>query len=222
MTAERPRRGAKPERPGAARAPLRRRSPVAGIAAGLAAAVAATGAVAEESGLCDMKVYDSSRGAVAGEAQPTFKSLDQFVVCFRSTADGYVTLWDRMPTDAAVERLVPNANYIDKDAVAAPVTAGEKTCFGTGADGYYLQMDPKDGDGLGLMWLVFTEDADTHPLESSFSSSSQFAASYDRFGAGAIETDRQGADNAGSIPSGIGGACAPKKSLSYSYVVEPR
>lgn len=181
--------------------------------AAFVAGVATAGPAA--AGICEISVFDSSFGKVVQEADPVFHKNEQFIICFRPTRPGYVTLWDRMPISAPVERLVPNVNFKGVGEKAARVEVGDLHCFGTGDDGYYLVMEEQDGDGLGLMWLVYTEEEATHPAAASFSSSKDFAASFPRgHGAGLdggfrAETERPQA-----------ASCEGELSLSFTYRVE--
>lgn len=188
------------------------------VAAAALAGAAMTAAPAS-AGLCDLRVFDSRAGVRIAPADQKFAPGEQFIVCVQATADGYVTLWDKMPISAAgaqgspVERLIPNVKTQRPGENAAPVRAGQEICFGAHDDAEYeLFMDAADGVGLGKMWMVFTE-TDAHPDIDAFSSIDQFADSYRRYGAGAIDGDAQPVeeqDDAG---------CAPRNVLDYRYVV---
>ncbi|MEO1294022.1 MAG: hypothetical protein AAFV62_14560, partial [Pseudomonadota bacterium] len=189
----------------------------------LAVLLGASPAAAE---LCGLTVYDSLRGVQSGEADRAFNKGDQFVVCFTPLEDGFASLWDRIPTNHPVERLVPNVNFKGSGTKAAKVSGGEEHCFGTGTDGYYLVMDPEDGDGRGLMFLIFQTDEAKHPTEDSFESSQKLASGYRRYGAGSIAVDEGAEDEAvETAPALTGGPSCPNgrrpnKVATYSYFVE--
>ncbi len=197
-----------------------RAAPTAAVTAATAAIVASTALGAAFwagpafAGVCELVVYRSDEGRRGPEADTVFAKLDQFQVCFRATKAGYVTLWDRIPTSGPVERLVPGEFYTGDGTKAARVAAGETRCFGDGSDGYYLQMDPADGDGLGLMWLVFTEDEQNHPELASFDTPNAFAAEYSRFGAGTVKATRPAEQAAPAVCD------TPQSSLQYLYRVQ--
>ncbi|MEL6317327.1 MAG: hypothetical protein AAFR16_06770 [Pseudomonadota bacterium] len=194
-----------------------------GAAALCAAAVAAicAGAGPASAGLCGLEVFDSERGVAGGASDRGFAVREQFVVCVRASADGVVSLWDRMPTSGPVERLAPNPRSRRAEARAIPVSAGERVCFGDGSDGYYLAMTDEDGIGPGLMWAVFTESEETHPVESSFSSTESFADSFERYGAGSLKDsmDAKPARPGRSVSETAEAPCEPRNSLRYFYVV---
>lgn len=193
-----------------------RRVASASFVAGLAAfGVLGSSAAPALAALCDLKVYRSSFGERKAESDTVFKKEEQFQVCFRATQDGFVTLWDRIPTDGDVERLVPNENYTGPGTKkAAKVEKDVERCFGDGNNGYYLLMDPADGDGLGMMWLVFTEESENHPDIASFSTPKDFAKEYKRFGAGSIPAKRPEKQTPQSS------CAAAETSLIYLYRVD--
>ncbi|MEO1328690.1 MAG: hypothetical protein AAFW46_03435 [Pseudomonadota bacterium] len=155
--------------------------------AALLAALATTlGAQPALAGMCDVKVFRSQLGEKRVEANGEFKTNEQFQVCFQVTQTGFVTLWDQIPTDGPIERLVPGPYFSGEGSRAAKVVAGAVRCFGDGSDGYYLAMDPDDGVGTGKMWLVFTDAEENHPDETSFNSNEDIAAKFQRFGAGSV------------------------------------
>lgn len=188
----------------------------AAAAAALTVALAASPAAA---GICGLQVFGSDFGVQrAAPKDDIFKKGAQFQICFKVVKDGYVTLWDRIPfegeTIGKVERLVPGAFFEGEGTAAAKVKAGETRCFGDGKNGYYLVMDPQDGVGLGLMWLVYTPTEDDHPTIASFSSPKEFESAWvERYGAGTVRAKRP-ADKAPSV------SCDdPQLSLTYAYRV---
>lgn len=194
------------------RSARRLRASALGMAVAAAASLAASPTLA---GICQLAVHHSNLGARGAESDTVFQKEDQFQVCFRATKAGFVTLWDRIPTDGPVERLVPNENFTGEGGKAAKVTAGEMRCFGDGSDGYYLVMDPADGDGLGLMWLVFTDVEEGHPELASFSTPNEFAKEYSRFGAGSIKASRP------EVQENTDACVDAKSSVQYLYRVSP-
>lgn len=167
-------------------------------------------------GICDLKIYHSDRGERSGEASRYFAPADQFVACFRATKDGYVTLWDRMPSSGPIERLAPNDNFTGDGERAVKVSAGDRRCFGDGAEGYLLFMDPADGVGTGFMWLVFTDVEDTQPVDGQYASTGEFQQSFERLGAGSMAAISGGSAAAPATR----GECAPQKALRYPYRVQ--
>lgn len=197
---------------------------IVALAGGLAASVQP--ALAE---LCDMRVYDATLNAgnqlvQQGEADQLFAVDDFFVVCFYARRDGFVTLWDRMPQDAPVERVVPGPHYTGEGVIAAKVTGGERSCFGTGRDGYYMTMEAKDGVGVGLMWLVFTAKEEDHPTSDTYDSVGQFANSWENsmLGAGSLAAAGADAPDPNTVPDADLSACRWESSLEYQYRVRPR
>lgn len=188
------------------------------VLAALSALLAAGPAAAE---ICDLKVYDASRGKRLQESDTVFAKDQQFIVCFKPLKDGYVSLWDRIPRDAPVERLAPSPKF--EKSKARQVTAGEPQCFGDGsaepgATGYVLLMEASDGFGLGRMWLVFSEHLEDHPGEQAFDSVSMFKGAYERrFGAGSMKIEPDTRADEAPPPSG----CASAGSLDYFYRVTP-
>ena len=123
-------------------------------------------------------------------------------------------MWDRLPVQGPIERLVPNDNSIPQGARAAKVEKDERRCFGDGTDGYYLFMDPADGLGRGYMWLVFTESEEQQPSNGRYSDSAAFQEGFERVGAGSMS-----AMAAPSQGSSRGEACEPRDALRYPYEV---
>lgn len=182
------------------------------LAAAVAVVAGPGGASAQ---MCDLRVYDSSFGSVEQEADTQFFRNEQFIICFKPLADGYVSLWDQIPEDGPVERLAPNNQF--QAGIAIPVEANKQRCFGDGSDGYYLLMEAKDGLGLGRMWMVYSETPETHPNEDSLASLDMFRNAYERFGAGAIGNDPGASARRTSPPQH--GACEPENKLEYYYRV---
>lgn len=193
-----------------------------GLAATLVMAIGAGPAAAE---ICNMQVFDSVNGELKQKADTQFLKEDQFVVCVTAAKAGFVSLWDRIPSDGPVERLGPSPHF--EDDTAREVAAGQTVCFGDGKPApngarYLLNMDPNDGDGLGVMWIVYSDTLEDHPGDTSFNSIGEFAMSVDRaFGAGARDVDPAAATEATLRPS-VEGECVTSGHLNFVYRVEKR
>ncbi|MBX2856653.1 MAG: hypothetical protein KTR21_16820 [Rhodobacteraceae bacterium] len=191
----------------------------------LATAVAALAAMTATSpalaGICNLTVqgatYDRSAGKVTIAAPSReFAPGDGFVMCFQADEAGYVSAWDRIPRNGPIERLVPNENYSGEGVKAAKVSAGENYCFGDGKDGYLLFMDPADGTGRGLVWLVFTPSEADQPADGSFETAKKFQEGFQRLGAGSFGIDDD------PLAEGVvtrETECEGKPALSYLYKV---
>lgn len=65
---------------------------------------------------------------------------DNVVLCFRSSADGYVTVWSQDAEGDVPVRIYPNEYAVETaDERAAAVVAGEETCIGDD-DGFRLEV----------------------------------------------------------------------------------
>ena len=179
------------------------------------------GAAPAMAGICNLTVnkaeYNRSiRKVEMGEASRNFAPGEGFVMCFQATQDGYVSAWDRIPRNGPIERLVPNDNYRGEGVQAAKVSAGENYCFGDGQDGYLLHMDPADGTGRGLVWLVFTPSESDQPKDGNFDTAKKFQDSFQRLGAGSFGID----DDPNADVSGVRQSeCEAKSALAYFYKV---
>ena len=165
--------------------------------------------------ICDLVVFNSFGGALKGRAASPFKPGDEYILCFRLTSAGYVSLWDRMPITGSVERIVPNAFVkAEADRRAVRLDPSTRHCFGTGIEGYFLFMDPADGYGNGVMWLMFHNEEELHPTEQSFTTAATFDEGYKYYGAGV---------SAGDAPAEkIDDPCAAGvKTLNFYYRVAP-
>ncbi|MCI4664891.1 MAG: DUF4384 domain-containing protein [Neomegalonema sp.] len=195
-----------------------RRGRMKGVWGGAIALIAATMLGAHVSAeICDVAVYDSLGGKRLKPADTVFNAGEEFILCVAVRADGYVSLWDRMPKDGPVERLAPGPYSKNPKARAVAAKAGETLCFGDGTDGYLLRMDPADGTGLGRMWLVYSSTLASHPKEDVFKSIDIFRDAYyaATFGAGAMEDEAAGR-------KGATAQCVAKGALNYYYRVTPR
>ena len=75
---------------------------------------------------------------------------DHVVLCFRASADGYVTVWSHDAEGSVPARLYPNEFAAETAAErAAAVAAGEETCIGDD-DGFRLEVNPAVGARLGV------------------------------------------------------------------------
>ena len=71
---------------------------------------------------------------------------DNVVLCFRSSADGYVTVWSQDAEGDVPVRIYPNEYAAQTaDERAAVVVAGEETCIGDD-DGFRLEVGRPLGD----------------------------------------------------------------------------
>ena len=71
---------------------------------------------------------------------------DNVVLCFRSSADGYVTVWSQDAEGDVPVRIYPNEYAaLTADERAAAVVAGEETCIGDD-DGFRLEVGRPLGD----------------------------------------------------------------------------
>lgn len=197
-------------------------------ASAAAACFALLGAIAPQSAraeLCALKVFQSLRGQSQAEREigpgglvRTWARGDQFIVCVTPMTDGVISLWDRMEASGVADRLAPNEVYTGPGERAIPVAGGREVCLGDGSDGYWLQMDPRDGVGLGRLWIVFSTTEADHPGEETYSEIDELATLYERFGAGAVTS--RGADGLARAGRGEDGSCAPRASVEVDYRVE--
>ena len=91
---------------------------------------------------------------------------DHVVLCFRATADGYVTVWSHDADGNVPARIYPNEFAAETaDERAAPVAAGEETCIGDD-DGFRLEV----GRPLGAasVYLHYTRREELQFDETAF------------------------------------------------------
>ena len=108
---------------------------------------------------------DGSTAAV-GSGEPV-RVGDRVVLCFRSSAAGFVTVWSHDAEGNVPVRIYPNEFAADTaDERAAPVRAREETCIGGDDDGFRLEV----GRPLGAasVYLHFTRREDMQFDETAF------------------------------------------------------
>ena len=94
--------------------------------------------------------------ATVGSGDPV-QVGDHVVLCFRSSADGYVTLWSHDAEGSVPARIYPNEFAIETaDERAAPVVAGEETCIGDD-DGFRLEVGPPLGHASVYLHYTWSE-----------------------------------------------------------------
>ena len=92
-------------------------------------------------------------GVESGAAVPVG---DRVVLCFTSSADGYVTVWSHDAAGNVPARIFPNEYAAETaDERAAPVAAGVETCIGDD-DGFRLEVGRPLGDAS--VYLHYTRD----------------------------------------------------------------
>ena len=88
------------------------------------------------------------------------------VLCFRSSADGYVTIWSHDAGGNVPARIYPNEFAAETAAErAVPVTAGEETCLGDD-DGFRLEVRRPLGEAS--VYLHYTRREDLQFDETAF------------------------------------------------------
>ena len=91
---------------------------------------------------------------------------DHVVLCFRASADGYVTVWSHDAEGSVPARLYPNEFAAETAAErAAAVAAGEETCIGDD-DGFRLEVNPPLGHAS--VYLHFTRREELQFDETAF------------------------------------------------------
>ena len=91
---------------------------------------------------------------------------DHVVLCFRSSADGYVTVWSQDAAGNVPARIYPNEFVAETaDERAAPVAAGEETCIGDD-DGFRLQVGRPLGQAS--VYLHYTRREELQFDETAF------------------------------------------------------
>ena len=91
---------------------------------------------------------------------------DSVVLCFRASADGYVTVWSHDAAGNVPARIYPNEFAADTaDERAAPVTAGAETCIGDD-DGFRLEVGRPLGEAS--VYLHYTRREDLQFDETAF------------------------------------------------------
>ena len=97
------------------------------------------------------RVDGSTAGVGSGE---TVQVGDSVVLCFRSSADGFATVWSHDAEGNVPVRIYPNEFAADTaDALAAPVRGGEEACIGDD-DGFRLEVGRPLGEAS--VYLHFT------------------------------------------------------------------
>ncbi|MEO1303961.1 MAG: hypothetical protein AAFV37_03220 [Pseudomonadota bacterium] len=172
--------------------------------------------------ICNLEVYKSNSGALLEEVDETatFSAGEEYIICFSSGADGYVSLWDRLPINSPVTRLVPNEFQTQSFERAVFVSRTDRHCFGSGEDGYFLHMDPDDGLGVGVMWLLYQRTESLHPDEGSFDSAAKFDQGYVRYGAGAKQAPGFGNADTEKDSERTKSCASNTKTLLYRYRVQ--
>ena len=101
-----------------------------------------------------MRQREGARAEVqSGAAVPVG---DLVVLCFRSSADGYVTVWSHDAEGNVPARIYPNEYAVETvDDVAVPVEAGMEMCIGDD-DGFRLEVGRPLGDAS--VYLHYTRD----------------------------------------------------------------
>ncbi len=91
---------------------------------------------------------------------------DRVVLCFRSSADGYVTVWSHDAEGNVPARIYPNEFAAETaDERAAAVAAGEETCIGDD-DGFRLEVGRPLGEAS--IYLHYTRREDLQFDETAF------------------------------------------------------
>ena len=91
---------------------------------------------------------------------------DRVVLCFRSSADGYVTVWSHDAEGNVPARIYPNEFAAETaDERAAPVAAGEESCIGDD-DGFRLEVGRPLGDAS--VYLHYTRREELQFDETAF------------------------------------------------------
>lgn len=104
------------------------------------------------------------RAKVAADAEVAVG--DRVVLCFRSSADGYVTVWSHDAAGNVPARIYPNEFVAETAAErAVPVTAGEETCIGDD-DGFRLEVGRPLGQAS--VYLHYTRQEDLQFDETAF------------------------------------------------------
>ena len=91
---------------------------------------------------------------------------DRVVLCFRSSADGYVTVWSHDAEGGVPARIYPN-EFVEEtaDERAAPVAAGEQNCIGDD-DGFRLEVGRPLGEAS--VYLHYTRQEELQFDETAF------------------------------------------------------
>ena len=91
---------------------------------------------------------------------------DRVVLCFRSNADGYVTVWSHDAEGNVPARIYPNEfAAATADERAAAVTADEETCIGDD-DGFRLEVGRPLGEAS--VYLHYTRQEELQFDETAF------------------------------------------------------
>ena len=104
--------------------------------------------------------------AAAVESGDAVQVGDRVVLCFRSSADGYVTVWSHDAVGNVPARIYPNEFVAETaDERAAPVAAGEETCIGDD-DGFRLEVGRPLGEAS--VYLHYTRREELQFDETAF------------------------------------------------------
>ena len=88
------------------------------------------------------------------------------VICFRSSADGYVTIWSHDAEGNVPVRIYPNEfAAATADDIAAQVQSGVETCIGDD-DGFRLEVARPLGEAS--VYMHYTRDEDMQFDETAF------------------------------------------------------
>ncbi len=91
---------------------------------------------------------------------------DAVVLCFRSSAEGFVTVWSHDAEGNVPVRIYPNEFAAETaDERAAPVRAGEEACIGDD-DGFRLEVGRPPGEAS--VYLHYTRREDQQFDETAF------------------------------------------------------
>ena len=119
--------------------------------------------------LLELHLESAGRAAVGAGAVQSGDAVqvgDRVVLCFRSSAEGYVTVWSHDAAGNVPARIYPN-EFVAETANerAAPVAAGEETCIGDD-DGFRLEV----GRPLGAasVYLHYTRREELQFDETAF------------------------------------------------------
>ena len=106
-----------------------------------------------------------SSASAVGSGDPV-QVGDRVVLCFESSADGYVTVWSHDADGNVPARIYPNEFAAETaDERAAPVVAGEETCIGDD-DGFRLEVGRPLGEAS--VYLHYTRREELQFDETAF------------------------------------------------------
>ena len=100
---------------------------------------------------------DGSTAAVGSDE--SVQVGDAVVLCFRSSADGFVTVWSHDAEGNVPVRIYPNEFAAETaEERAAPVRAGEEACIGDDDDGFRLEVGRPLGEASVYLHYTRRED----------------------------------------------------------------